>query len=227
MRPAGHGDRTKPYHVDTLKQIALLGGVKGFVALSSKDLGRVLGVSQQSASQRILELLEADLLQRDLAVRKQRVRLTAKGVDVVRREYADYKRIFEVREAFRVRGTVTSGLGEGAFYMKQRGYREQFKQKLGLEPYEGTLNLKVSGPDLASLDILREEAGLLIEGFVDAGRTFGGAKLFPATVQGVECHAILPLRTHHTDNLELIARAHLRSKLGLADGDVVEAEVRL
>ena len=223
----GHGRHTKPYHVDTLKHIALLGGVKGYVSLSSKELGEKLGISQQSASQRILELLEADLIQRDLAARKQRVRLTAKGVDLVRREYADYKRVFEAREALTIHGTVTSGLGEGAFYMKQRGYKEQFREKLGFEPYEGTLNLKIGGEDLVALNILEEEPGVVIDGFTDSGRTFGGAKCFAASLKGVECHAILPLRTHHTDNLELIARGHLRSKLGLRDGDEVAVEVRL
>jgi len=62
---------------------------------------------------------------------------------------------------------------------------------------------------------------------VDGGRTFGGAKCFPATVQGVECHVIIPLRTHHTDNVEVVARGHLRSKLGLADGDLVTVDVHL
>ena len=184
-------------------------------------------MSQQSGSQRILELLKAGLLQRDLAVRKQRVRLSAKGHELLRKEYADYHRIFEVHGGLAIRGTVTSGLGEGAFYMKQRGYREQFRRKLGYEPYEGTLNLRVEGGELAKLQILWDEMGLPIEGFTDGGRTFGGAKVFSATVEGVECAVILPIRTHHTDNLELISRVHLRSKLGIHDGDAVGVAVRL
>lgn len=213
--------------MDTLKHIALLGGVKEHVALSSTQLGRALGVSQQSASQRILELLDAGLLQRDMGARKQRVRLSAKGLDVLRKEYADYHRIFEVRGLLTIRGSVTSGLGEGAFYMKQRGYKEQFRKTLGYEPFEGTLNLRVEGGDLAKLQILWEEPGIPIAGFTDGGRTFGGAKVFPAAVAGVESAVILPIRTHHTDNVELISRVHLRSKLGLRDGDAVEANVRL
>ena len=227
MPRAADGEHTKPYHVDTLKHIALVGGVKAYVALSSKELGTALGVSQQSASQRILELLEADLLERDLAARKQRVRLSPKGLDLLRKEYADYRRVFEVRAGLKLAGTVTSGLGEGAFYMKQRGYKEQFRLKLGYEPFEGTLNLRLAGDELSKLDILREEPGIRVEGFVDGGRTFGGAKCFPATVQGVECHVIIPLRTHHTDNVEVVARGHLRSKLGLADGDLVTVDVHL
>lgn len=210
-----------------LKHLALLGGAKEYVSLSSKELGRTLGVSQQSASQRILDLVDEGLIQRDLAARRQRLRLTAKGLEALRKEYADYQRIFEVRRHLEVNGIVTSGLGEGAFYMKQRGYKEQFARKLSFVPYEGTLNLRVEGADLARLQILRDEEGIPIEGFVDAGRTFGGAKCFPATVEGMECHVILPMRTHHVDNLELIAPQHLRSKLDLADRDVVAVVVRL
>ena len=227
MPPAGDARATKPHHVDTLKHIALLGGVKAFVPLSSAALGEKLGMSQQSAAERILELLEAELVQRDLAGRRQRVRLTPKGLDLLRREYADYRRIFEVRAGVSVRGVVTSGLGEGAFYMKQRGYKDQFRRKLGYEPYEGTLNLRASDEELSKLDILREEPGILIEGFTDGGRTFGGAKVFLATVKGVECAVIIPLRTHHVDNLEVIAKNHLRTKLDLADGNAVEVDVRL
>ena len=61
----------KPYHVETLKAIALLGGTKEYVNLSSGELGKLVGVSQQSASQRILELIRDGLVARDLATRRQ------------------------------------------------------------------------------------------------------------------------------------------------------------
>src|SRR5206468_12434912 len=125
----------KPYHVETLQAIALTGGLKDFVNLSSRDLGKLVGVSQQSASQRILELIRDGLVARDLATRRQRIRLTPKGADVLRKEYADYQRIFEIKETMTISGTVTSGLREGAFYMRQKGYRDQFRKKLWFEPY--------------------------------------------------------------------------------------------
>jgi len=217
----------KPHEVDTLKHIALRGGLSEYVTMSSKELGRALGVSQQSASQRILELLKDGLIQRDLASRRQRVKISAKGVDVLRKEFADYQRIFEVRGKLTIAGRVTSGLGEGAFYMRQKGYKDQFPRKLGFLPYEGTLNLKVSGADLAKLKILWEEGGILIDGFQAEGRTFGGAKCFAARLKSIDCAVILPLRTHHTDNLEVISREYLRGRLGLADGDLVELTVPL
>jgi len=85
----------KPYHVETLKAIALLGGLREYVSLSSGELGTLIGVSQQSASQRILELIKDGLVARDLATRRQRIRLTPRGGDVLRKEYADYQRVFE------------------------------------------------------------------------------------------------------------------------------------
>ena len=217
----------KPYHIDTLKHIALRGGLKDFVGMSSRELGQALGVSQQSASQRILELLNDGLIQRDLATRKQRVRISPKGLEALQREYADYLRVFETRDRMSITGKATSGLGEGAFYMKQKGYKDQFWKKLGYEPYEGTLNLKVSGADLSKLMILQEEAGSPIDGFEGAGRTFGGAKVFRARLKGVDCAVILPIRTHHTDVLEVISREFLRGKLGIVDGDAVELHVEL
>jgi len=217
----------KPYHVETLKAIALLGGSKEHVNLSSKELGKLIGVSQQSASQRILELIREGLVTRDLATRRQRIKITGKGMDVLRKEYADYQRIFEIRETMTVSGVVTSGLGEGAFYMRQKGYKEQFRKKLWFEPYEGTLNLKIQGADLAKLEILRDSPGIEISGFEAGGRTFGGAKCFLATLGHVDCAVIMPIRSHHSDVLEVISKHYLRGSLGLKDGDTVELIVSL
>lgn len=217
----------KPYHVETLKAIALLGGMKEYVGLSSRELGRTIGVSQQSASQRILELIKEGLVARDLATRRQRMRLTPKGIDVLRKEYADYQRVFESKETLTVSGVVSSGLGEGAFYMRQKGYRDQFRKKLWFEPYEGTLNLKVPGAELAKLEILRQNPGIEISGFEAGGRTFGGAKCFLATLSHVEGAVILPIRTHHSDVIEFISKVHVRPALGLEDGDPVEMVVTL
>lgn len=217
----------KPYHVETLKAIALLGGSKGYVNLSSGELGKMIGVSQQSASQRILELVQDGLVAREQATRRPRIRLTPRGAEVLRKEYADYQRIFEVKETLTIAGAVASGLGEGAFYMRQRGYKDQFRKKLWFEPYEGTLNLKLTGPDLAKLQILQESPGVEISGFEATGRTFGGAKCFLATAGRVDCAVIMPIRTHHTDVLEVISKHYLRNALGLKDGDILELVVQL
>jgi len=211
--------------LEALKQIALHGGLGSAAVLSSRDLGKLLGVSQQAASLRILELLEAGLITRDVGGRQQRLQVTAKGGEALRREYAEYRRLFEVAEPLTVEGTVTTGLGEGAFYMRQEGYRSQFRQKLGFEPFSGTLNLRVEGRDRTTLELLRSLEGVPIEEFKSGGRTYGGAKCFPATLRGTSCAVILPLRTHHEDILEVISATNLREALGLKDGNVVELHI--
>ena len=217
----------KPHHVAALKHIAMLGGTREAVSFSSKELGLALGVSQQAASQRLLDLTREGLITRNIVSRRELVKLTPKGVETLRREYADFRIIFEAAKEMNLRGVVTSGLGEGAFYMRQKGYKEQFKRKLSYEPYEGTLNLRISGTDLAKLDIMREAEGIEIEQFEGAGRTFGGAKCFRARIHGLECAIIMPLRSHHSDAVEVISRHNLRSRLGLNDGDSVEMIITL
>ena len=62
-----------------LRRIALLGGMDDYIAVSSRELGAALEMSQQSASKRILELLENKYIVRDLGARKQRIKLTEAG----------------------------------------------------------------------------------------------------------------------------------------------------
>ncbi len=217
----------KPAQVEALKRLALLGAINEPVSITSRELGKALGTSQQSASIRILELLKLGMVTRDLGVKRQRIRLTEKAQDALRREYADYQRIFEIANVLSIHGIVTTGLGEGSYYMGMKGYQEQFKSKLWFEPYAGTLNLKVEGREKAKLDILQGADGIPIEGFSEGGRTFGGAKCFLATLHGVDCAAIVPYRTHHSDTLEVISKYYLRKRLDLKDGDVVEVTVNL
>jgi riboflavin kinase len=213
--------------VDVLKHLALRGAVHEAVPLTSRELGRALGISQQSASAKILELLKGGYVTRDLGVKRQRLRLTEKAMEALRREFADYQRIFEIANSISVHGIVVTGLGEGAYYMSLKGYQDQFKEKLWFEPYPGTLNLKIEGRERAKLDVLESSSGINIDGFTDSGRTYGGAKCFLATVHGVEAAVIMPVRTHHTDILEVISMYQLRKRLGLKDGDVVEVNVAL
>ncbi len=213
--------------VQTLKQIALLGGVHDLVPLSTTEMAARLGLSQQAASKRILDLVEQGLVERDMRRRKQRIRLTKEGLETLRHEHADYLRIFEVEDRLTIHGTVFTGLGEGAFYMSQEGYVRQFQDKLWFKPWPGTLNLKVAGRDLTLLQVLQGTEGLLIEGFESEGRTFGAVKAWFASIGAVECAAIMPVRTHYTDVLEVISKDYLRDAVGLADGDGVELDVRL
>lgn len=204
-----------------------MGGIHDFVALSSAGLGRTMSISQQSASKRILELLDMGLVSRDLGTRAQRLKITKEGIEALTREYADYKKIFELKDRLTISGTVTTGLGEGKYYVQQNEYKVQFEEKLWFEPYEGTLNIKVGTSEVFKLNILEDSDGILIKGFESKGRTFGDVKCFPAKMRNVECAVIMPVRSHHSDVLEVISKNHLRSTLDVEDGNIVELTVFL
>ena len=213
--------------VRMLKELALLGAVKGEVLLSSGDLAARLGISQQSASGKILELVREGLVARRMGPRKQALQLTAKAVAMLRREHSDYLKLFERPEKFAITGQVASGFGEGGYYVGQEHYQRQFRRLLGMRPFPGTLNLRLSGPEAAKLELLRQQPGLPLEGFENNGRTFGKGRVFRARLGSIDCAVVLPDRTLHSDNLEVICEKHLRRSLGLRDGQAVRLEVQL
>jgi len=197
------------------------------VPISSKELGETLGISQQSASMRILELLKAGAITRELGARKQMVKLTRTGIDLLRREYSHYQRIFSLGNRLAIRGTIVTGLGEGKYYVNHKEYATQFVKKLGFRPYEGTLNVKVSAGELEKLNNLQSMDGAMVRGFKKGGRSFGDVKCFISEIKNLECAVIIPTRTHYDDIMEVISRFNLRRTLGLKDGDYIEISVNI
>ncbi|UCE75472.1 MAG: DUF120 domain-containing protein [Methanomassiliicoccales archaeon] len=213
--------------VNVLKLLAMKGAVSGHITLSSREFGKDIGISQQSASNWILKLAHEGFIERQLGARRQTIKLSSKGIDILKKEFADYRCIFEAPGKLMIRGKVSSGFGEGRYYITQKGYTKQFKKKLNIEPYEGTLNLKLSPKELRSLELLKNSEGIRIEGFKMGGRTFGEVICFPATVNNVHCAVVFPKRSHYKDVVEVISKVHLRRTLSLKDGDEVELCVML
>lgn len=219
--------KATPEDKELLKQLAKIGGLHDHVTISSSELAERVGVSQQTASRKILELLEAGLILRRMGTRKQLIRLSAAGLDVLRREYADYRQLFQGGERFVIRGRVVTGLGEGRYYISREGYRKAFGSLLGFDPFPGTLNVEVEPLDREKVAELRDMDGLMIHEFQSEGRTFGAVKCFRASIRGVEAAAIFPLRSHHVHVLELVSPVGLRDTLGLADGTEVQVTLDL
>ena len=210
-----------------LRRIALLGGLKDGVTLSSRELGDALEMSQQSASKRILELLNEGYIERDVGVRKQQIRITQKGADILKKEYMEYRRIFENTDKMVIRGEVAQGMGEGGYYICQEGYGKQIKELLGFTPFEGTFNLNIIPEDVGKLDIIRKSKGILINGFVSEGRTFGNVIAYKARIKNLNCAIVVPERSHYRETIEIICQYHIRRTLGLDDGDKVDVIVDL
>ena len=210
-----------------LRKIALLGGMEDYVVLSSRELGDALEMSQQSASKRILELLDEKLITRDLGARKQRIKLTQKGIDELKQEYGEYRRIFEVNDQITLHGIVTDGMGEGSYYVCQLGYMTQFEEKLGFRPFEGTLNISIDREDISKLDVIRSAPGEMIYGFTQEGRTFGRAIAHKAKIRSIDCAIIMPDRSHYENVIEIVCQYHLRRTLSIGNGDRVEIKVKV
>lgn len=210
-----------------LRKIALLGGMDDYVVLSSRELGEALEMSQQSASKRILELLDEKLIIRDLGARKQRLKLTQKGIDELKQEYSEYRRIFEVSDQITLHGVVSDGMGEGGYYICQSEYMGQFESKLGFKPFEGTLNIVVDKEDLGKLDIIRSTPGDAIEGFTTEGRTFGKVIAHKAKIRSIDCAIVIPERSHYENVIEIVCQYHLRRTLSIGNGDRVEIKVKV
>ena len=208
-----------------LRLLASLGGSHTPVLITSREVGEKVGVSQQAADRHLVALAKRGLLTRQLQARRQRIQLAAPAVELLRREYEQYRRIFEGPGRLRFSGEVASGLGEGRYYLSQPGYVLQFTERLGYTPYPGTLNVRVSTSDRDRLDAARHWKGIRIDGFQAAGRTFGGATCFVARLGGRPCHWIVPDRTHHTDVAEFISAEFLREALPAKDGDAVAVEI--
>jgi riboflavin kinase len=216
-----------------LKFVALEGGRSGQAKISCSGLAERLETSSQTASRRLQRLESAGYLDRDVVADGQWVTLTESGAAALHREYAHYRRIFDGTDLSTVEleGTVTSGMGEGRHYISLSGYMEQFADRLGYEPFPGTLNVDLDEESVRARSEMSSLSGVPIDGWEDEDRTFGPATCYAATVTAGdavddETHIIVPERTHHDETkLEIIAPVKLREALGLDDGDTVSVRV--
>jgi len=115
-----------------------------------------------------------------------------------------------------MKGIIIGGLGEGKKFMGMDEYRIQFKEKLGINVFPGTLNI------ITDCDkIFKEMDGIIIPGFKKGEIEYGGVKCFPVMVNGEKAAIIIPEKTKH-NNLEIIAEFNIRKKFRLKDGDEIE-----
>jgi len=217
----------KPYLLQMMKELALLGATKNRIEISSLELAKQLGTSQQTASRYLLDLDKDGMINRELGIKKQLIKITSKGEKSLQEEYLHYQQIFELTNKIRFNGKVVSGMGEGKYYTKQRGYADQFKEKLGFVAFPGTLNVEIRHIEKNKLRLLKNYNGIKIDEFETDNRTFGGVKCFRATINNVDGAIVLPLRSHYSNILEFISPHFLREKLNIKDEDNVKIMIYL
>lgn len=128
--------------------------------------------------------------------------------------------------AIAAKGTVFSGEGTGSRFVGIAWARKQIREKLGFDPYLGTLNVRLQESDAR---VLRKVLGALIGIEITPEKGFFQARCFKALVTGkVEAAIVLPEKSGYpSDVLEVIAPVCLRRVLSLEDGDEVEITVFL
>ena len=212
--------------------LAELGALKRTIRISTKFLAEKLGVSQQTVSRYLIDLERKGWIKRMVTHDGSLIRLTDLGDSQLRAVRLALNSLYEGKEpsSIIIEGTVFSGLGEGAYYVRHKRYREQFIKKLGFDPYPGTLNLRLTSEyDIQLRRELEMRDGIEIHGFKDENRTFGAGKCFHARIDGKERGAVvLAFRSHYDSSvIEVIAPKCLRRALKLKDGNRVKVEVFL
>lgn len=194
--------RLHVHHITTLAYLLSRGARHNYVEMTTKELGRKISKSQQSASRHLADLERDGLIERGpptptgggggAASRggHTSVRVTRHGFEELERLSSVLRdSIAPVDSADPARitlsGVLVSGMGEGAYYMTLDGYTRQFRSKVGYVPFPGTLNVRLGGRrHMEAVRRLKSErTGRMIDSFSDGRRTYGWARCYPALLR--------------------------------------------
>jgi len=215
----------KIQHILTLTYLLSKGAKHNFVTTTTSSLGKSIKKSQQAASKHLLELENSNFIERIISGRKISVKITPKGYsEMVKLSQALQKSLTSSSSNVLLKGTLVSGMGEGAYYMSLKGYTKQFKSKIGYVPFPGTFNVKLGKKEYTeTIRQFEGMEGMHIDGYSDGKRTYGWVKCFKAKLNSsFDCELIRLERTHHdTSTIELIAKNNLRKTAKLSDGSKI------
>jgi HAD superfamily hydrolase (TIGR01549 family) len=124
----------------------------------------------------------------------------------------------------RLEGRVVTGAGQGAGFTRLDWAREQFMAQFGIDPYPGTLNVRlIDEAGRAAWAKLQSGGGFLMRS-PDAGSCH--ARGYPVRIAGqIPAAIVRPDVTGYPDGqIELICAVALRETLDLADGDTLQID---
>ncbi|MFH1439033.1 MAG: DUF120 domain-containing protein [Candidatus Woesearchaeota archaeon] len=196
------------------------------VTLSTIEIAKDMNFSQQTASRKMQELEELGFIKKRYSPNGLMIGLTDDAIALLKSNYNHLKNIFEKKKSSKkISGLITSGIGEGKFYVQIEKYNNEFKALLGNKPFPGTLNVIVDADDYKNFLLTKEF--IKISGFKTKERSFGWINCYKIKVQKnnkqIDAYITIPERTSHQDNIaEIIAHVYLRKELNIKDNDKVE-----
>jgi riboflavin kinase len=219
-------------HIYMLLRLAEMGAYRRTAKISTEYLAGKLGISQQTASRYLIELERKGWIARDITPEGSLIKIEEAGSRELQKLYSNLKVLMEKSypPSVTLEGVVFTGLGEGAYYTSKESYKKQFTEKLGFEPYPGTLNLKLSTDyDMRTRREIDSYPAIEVTGFKNEDRTFGLVKCYPAIIDNKVKGALITATRSHYDVsvLEIIAPVCLRKQLNLKDGVKVKVEIFL
>ena len=219
----------KIQHILTLSYLLSKGAKHNYVTITTSSLGKNIKKSQQAASKHLLELEQNQFVERIISGRNISVKITAKGFsEIVKISAILQKSLNSFPSHIELKGTLVSGMGEGAYYMGLKGYTKQFQSKIGYVPFPGTLNVKLDQKiHQEAIKQFETLEGIKIKSFSDGKRTYGWVKCFPAKLNNsIDCELIILERTHHDDSIiELISKTCLRKTGNLKDKSKISLRI--
>ena len=219
----------KIQHILTLTYLLSKGARHNFVTITTSALGKSIKKSQQAASKHLVELENNQFIERIISGRNISVKITPSGFsEMVKLSTILQKSLDSFPTDVELKGTLVSGMGEGAYYMSLKGYTKQFKSKIGYIPFPGTLNVRLDKKiHMETIKQFETLDGIKIKSFSDGKRTYGWVKCFPAKLNhSINCQLIILERTHHDDSIiELISKVCIRKSGKLKDGSQVTIKI--
>jgi CTP-dependent riboflavin kinase len=122
-----------------------------------------------------------------------------------------------------VKGKIFSSSKRGKQFVNLSWVKKQINEKLGFNPYPGTLNLRLKNE--TGINKLRKANGITIT----PEKGYCEGKCFKALIMGkVKGAVVLPdVPKYPTDVLEILAPVNLRENFGLKDGAEIKVKIKI
>ena len=125
-------------------------------------------------------------------------------------------------------GRLATGIGQGRHFTRLDWARAQFMDRLGIDPFPGTVNVVVDDPDSMPVWVrLKRTPGIRIDN-PGNGPHDCDARCYPVRIAGrIDAAIVVPeVEGYPPAQVEMIAAVGVRDALGIEDGDPVEIELK-